>query len=222
MEKSRVFFAVQKRFRGKRFAHIERLIREMLLSKDSIRVLDAGGRVRYWNMLPAELRPRVTVTVLNYERDIQMFDDSVEGLSIECVSGDACNMPQYADGYFDLVHSNSVIEHVGSYANMLAFSKEVQRVGRAYFVQTPNFWFPIEPHYGRPLIHWLPGPLRIGLSQLTSLGYMPKTNFERAMIRGDCIKIISAGMMRQLFPRAQIQKERFAAMTKSIMAIHGG
>lgn len=219
MQKSRLFLVAQRRFRGKRFVHIERLIRELLENNDTIKILDAGGRARYWKLLPVDLRSRVSVTVLNFEKDLAQFDNSVEGLLVECATGNACDMPEFEDKSFDLVHSNSVVEHVGSYANMISFANEVRRVGEAYFVQTPSFWFPIDPHYGRPFIHWLPGPLRIWLFQRTSLGYMPKIDFERAMVRGDYIKIISKGIMVGLFPDADIKKERFALMTKSIMAI---
>ena len=77
---------------------------------------------------------------------------------IAYVQGDACALP-FADGVFDVVHSNAVIEHVGGRERQEAFVREAVRVGRRVFVTTPNRWFPIEVHTRLPLVHWLPeGP----------------------------------------------------------------
>ena len=77
---------------------------------------------------------------------------------IAYVQGDACALP-FADGAFDVVYSNAVIEHVGRRERQEAFVREALRVGRRVFVTTPNRWFPIEVHTRLPLVHWLPeGP----------------------------------------------------------------
>ena len=74
---------------------------------------------------------------------------------IAYVQGDACALP-FADGAFDLVHSNAVIEHVGGRERQEAYVREALRVGRRVFLTTPNRWFPIEVHTRLPLVHWLP------------------------------------------------------------------
>ena len=71
------------------------------------------------------------------------------------VAGDGRSLP-FRDGSFDVVFSNSVIEHVGDAASQRRFAREVARVGRAYWVETPNRWFPVEQHLLTPLVHWLP------------------------------------------------------------------
>jgi SAM-dependent methyltransferase len=77
--------------------------------------------------------------------------------AIRYVQGDACALP-FADGEFDIVHSNAVIEHVGGRERQRAFVDEAVRVGRRVFVTTPNRWFPVEVHTRLPLVHWLPEP----------------------------------------------------------------
>jgi SAM-dependent methyltransferase len=75
------------------------------------------------------------------------------------VRADAAAGLPFADDEFDLVYCSSVIEHVPP-ARRGAFAAEVRRVGRGWFVQTPAFSFPIEPHSLLPLAHWLSPRLR--------------------------------------------------------------
>jgi SAM-dependent methyltransferase len=75
------------------------------------------------------------------------------------VRADAAAGLPFADDEFDLVYCSSVIEHVPQ-ARRAAFAAEVRRVGRGWFVQTPAFSFPIEPHSLLPLAHWLPARMR--------------------------------------------------------------
>lgn len=66
---------------------------------------------------------------------------------------DGRTMP-FADGEFDWVFSNAVIEHVGDRTAQLAFLNEMLRVGRFVFFTTPNKHFPIETHTSVPFLHW--------------------------------------------------------------------
>ena len=77
---------------------------------------------------------------------------------IRYVQGDACALP-FADGEFDVVFSNAVIEHVGGRERQQRFVSEALRVGRSVFVTTPNRRFPVEVHTRLPLVHWLPDSL---------------------------------------------------------------
>ncbi len=219
VKRSAVFTIMQQRFRSRRFRKIDVILRKIISKKGHALVLDAGGTGTYWNMLATDIRPKISVIILNLRSELDLYKDTIDGLSVQYLEGNACYMPEFSDEYFDLVHSNSVIEHVGSYRNMISFAEEVRRVGRAYYVQTPNFWFPIDPHYGRFFVHWFPDPIRIALFQVMSVGQAKKANFAEAMKRGDDTKIISSGMMRKLFGDGRLEKERFLLMTKSITAI---
>jgi hypothetical protein len=120
---------------------------------------------------------------------------------------------RFADREFPVAYSNSVIEHIPKQLQR-AFADEVRRVGERYFVQTPNKWFPIEPHYQVPLFHFLPVRVRRALNKRFTLGFQPKGYWEE-------ITLLSARDLKRLFPDARIHRERVFGLTKSLMAVRG-
>src|SRR5579875_2428417 len=100
------------------------------------RILDVGGSPAIWQFLSS--RPQVTI--LNFP---SALEPGTHGM--ELVAGDGCQLP-FADRAFDIVFSNSVIEHVGGPAAQKRFAEEIMRTGKRYWVQTPDRSFPVEPH----------------------------------------------------------------------------
>ena len=121
---------------------MRRFAREFAITAET-RVLDVGGTPEFWNLLPAPPR----VTLLNTPRTRAELAGAVSW-----VAGDGRALP-FRDRAFDVVFSNSVIEHVGDAQSQQRFAHEVARVGRAYWVQTPNRWFPVEQHLLTPFVH---------------------------------------------------------------------
>lgn len=219
--RGKLFHTVQNRFRGKRFKAFQELLDQVLSTKDKVSILDVGGSPVYWNMLPESYHDRVEICCLNFEGEFQKYGGLKPGIKVENMVGDGCHMPQFEDGQFDIVHSNSVIEHVGSFQNMAKFAAETRRVGNAYYMQTPNYWFPIEPHYAFPFIHWLPDTAKLAIFTNLSLGYAKRCSFETALVRIDHTRMLSTRMMRHLYPDAAIKFERFMLLRKSITAVRG-
>jgi SAM-dependent methyltransferase len=121
------------------------------------------------------------------------------------VQGDARALP-FDDGTFDIAYSNSLVEHLDS-ADRQRFADEIRRVAGRYWIQTPNRYFPIEPHVLLPGFQFLPESAQ---RRLWRLG-MPRTPYER-------IELLSARELRELFPDAVMLRERFAGLTKSLIA----
>ena len=117
----------------------------------------------------------------------------------------------YADGEFPIVFSNSVIEHVPKDLQP-RFAAEVDRVSHRYFVQTPNRYFPIEPHYQLPFFQFLPGSVQRWMNRHFTLGWREKGFWED-------VQLLSARDLQRLFPGAEIHRERFFGLTKSLMAV---
>jgi SAM-dependent methyltransferase len=121
------------------------------------------------------------------------------------VRGDARALP-FEPNSFEIAYSNSLIEHLHP-DDRPRFAAEIRRVAARYWVQTPNRYFPIEPHVLLPGFQFLPEGAR---KRLWRLG-MPRTPYEP-------IELLGAAELRRLFPDAVILRERFAGLTKSLIA----
>ena len=139
--------------------------------------------------------------------------------NVTTVIGDARDMAEFKDQQFDVVYSNSVIEHVGDSESRRRMASEVRRVGKRYFVQTPNLYFPIEPHFVFPLFQFLPISVRIYLVQNFDLGWLGRIpERERAEQEVRSINLLSKREVRSLFPDGELYQERFAGLVKSLLA----
>lgn len=211
------------RLRAGRLAPLLGLVDEVFQQKGQVHILDMGGEPNYWNILPPltlENR-RITITLLNLPGT---FDPAAQQYlnqnHFRFAEGDACNLDQWPDGSFDIVHSNSVIEHVGDWPRRVAFAREALRLAPHCFVQTPNFWFPIEPHYMAPFIHWLPKPISVLWLMKMRLGHMAKAGtVSEAVLTIESIHLLDRRMMKELFPGTRIWTERVLGLPKSFVAI---
>jgi SAM-dependent methyltransferase len=169
-------------------------------------ILDIGGTVEFW-----EDRD-LSITILNLR---QSGHDPTP--QMRYVEGDALALP-FADGSFDVAFSNSVIEHLGGYDAQVRAAAEAMRVGRRLWIQTPNRWFPIEPHYLTPFVHWLPASVRRRILRNFSVwGWITRPSREEVDAIVDEIRLLSAGELRAMFPGCQIRRERFFGLTKSLI-----
>lgn len=197
------------RYRRRRFRLFQRLISDL---GRPLRILDVGGKENFWIQMRFD-EPDVQITLLN------LHVQETQSSHISAVQGDATAMSEFQDGEFDVVLSNSVIEHLSTWDRQVLMAKEIQRVGRRYFVQTPNRRFPIEPHFYVPWFQYLPVSIRAWLAQRFPLGY-----HERARSKGEAlemvreIRLLTASELRALFPGAALHRERVGGLTKSLIA----
>jgi len=116
---------------------------------------------------------------------------------IPYVQGDACALP-FADGHFDIVFSNAVVEHVGGRERQRALVAEALRVGRSVFVTTPNRWFPVEVHTRLPLVHWLPDALAHPIYNALGKGFATENHLlseqELADLFPGRVRIVNLGL----------------------------
>lgn len=174
-------------------------------------VLDVGGRPIIWKLLEQEcgVRPGKLI-ILNTENELDC------GSNYECVVGDGKNLP-YADKTFDLVFSNSVIEHVGNEAEKLAFAKECLRVGKNIYIQTPNRWFPVETHLVTLFIHWFPQKwfTKLSFISIRFLFLLGNRQQFKDIVSG--IALVDKAQLQFFFPQKKIVIERFFGLAKSFI-----
>jgi len=199
------FESWSRRFRA---ARMRRFVHDFGITPQT-RVLDIGGTFYNWSLAP--VTPRLTILNLPRARE--------EG-SAEWVSGDGCLLP-FRDGAFDVVFSNSVIEHLATWERQRQFASEVMRVGKRYFVQTPNKWFPVETHLLTPFVHYLPKKWQSPIvRRWTVWGMVTGITGERKRFYIEHyladIRLLNGTEMEELFPGARLVRERVLGWTKSL------
>ena len=200
------------RFRAVRFDHFARVVSYVLESQGHARILDLGGTASFWDAFASRLPiGDVTITLVNKTPQPGRY---------RFLRGDARSLPELADNSFDIVHSNSLIEHVGRWADMEAMAGEVRRLAPRYFVQTPYFWFPMEPHAHTSFYHWLPEQWRCRLLMRRRLGYWKRCeSVADAMRKVQSASLLDKRQFAALFPDAKIVMERAFGLPKSMLAI---
>jgi SAM-dependent methyltransferase len=178
-------------------------------------ILDVGGGPETWENTEIDSK----ITILNiYPISL---DSTRTERRLETVVGDGCHL-EHNDGAFDIVFSNSVIEHVGTFERQKAFAKEVRRVGKALWIQTPARSFFIEPHLVAPFIHFFPNSVQERLVRhFTLWGMLTRPNREQAKSFLAGIRLLNKHEMNELFPDCEIIHERLLGLTKSFIAVRG-
>jgi hypothetical protein len=119
---------------------------------------------------------------------------------------------------FDIIHSNSLIEHLTPPEKQKLFAELIIKSKTKYFIQTPNYYFPIEPHFLFPLFQFLHLKIQAGLLTHFKLGWFDKCKSKKeaeSIIKS--IRLLSGKELKSLFPNAVICKERFLFLNKSFI-----
>lgn len=201
-------------FRAERFkTYIRPVIESVIRTRGSCRILDMGGDAAYWQFeMPAS---GVEIWLLNIEAREPSPDPR-----FHVIQGDARNVAQFEDLSFDFVHSNSLIEHVGRWDDMKRVAAEIRRLAPRYYVQTPNFWFPLDPHSNAPILHWLPQPVQRRMVSRKARGFYAKaTSLDHAMQIVEGTSMLDRAQIAELFPDARVLTENVLFLTKSLIAL---
>jgi hypothetical protein len=199
------------KFRKKRFEIFRKMLSEEY--KDKITILDIGGTTDYWKQMnPPEIN-RLEITILN------IHDKEGTNNSFRYIKGSAAELNIFKENQFDIVFSNSVIEHL-SPGGQSQMAKDLIRIGRRMYLQTPSYYFPVEPHFLFPFFQFLPQTVKILLIRKFNLGwYKKQENKAEAICLIKSINLLKLNQIKKLFPLSNIIKERLILFTKSYIVI---
>ena len=203
----KVLYPFLKYFRTKRMKQFE----GMFNIDKGTSILDVGGSQFNWQLL----KSKPIVKILNLEKPKNWVDN----IQFEFVTGDATNLA-FENDSFEIVYSNSVIEHLYSFENQKKMAKEVLRVGKNIYVQTPAKAFFIEPHLITPFIHWFPLSLQKKLMRnftIWGLITRPTPEYINGFLKER--RLLTLKEFDQLFSDCEIIIERFLFIPKSYIAI---
>jgi hypothetical protein len=201
-------------FRARRFRGFRQLASAM---PSPVRVLDLGGTRSYWSHLGALGTGEFEITTVN----IQGVESEEEGF--RSLVGDVSNLEWLGESRFDMVHSNSVIEHLFTMDRQVQMAELIRSLGLPYWVQCPSYWTPMEPHFHVPGWQFLPKSLRYALIQRRACGMRgPARDPEHARRLVDEIRLLKRRELQALFPEARIRAEWIGPFQKSLIAICAG
>lgn len=210
---SRRTVAMRTQWRSQRFGLFESLISSL---PRPLKILDVGGEQEFWENLGFVNAEDIHIVLLNVHKE------EVKYPNFSSIAGDARDLGEFEDNEFDIVFSNSVIEHVGAYHQQGLMAREIRRVGKRYFVQTPNRFFPIEPHFYFPCFQFLPFSVRVFLVSHFNVGmYRKRSDRQEAESLARSIHLLSQEELKQLFPGAEIYKEKVFNFVKSFTVYEG-
>lgn len=209
------------KFRARRGVLLKALLSRVSARRAGpFRILDLGGTPDYWRAIGIDFLDSIDAQIAVANLHPGELDADIGTSRITTIVGNACAMDM-ADNSFDFVHSNSVIEHVGRFSDMMAFAREVSRLAPSYYVQTPYYWFPVDPHFHRvPALHWMPVPVQVALLRRFRLGHSaPDPDIAVTTGRIESRSILTATQFRYLFPDAEHRFEKVFGLPKSMIAI---
>ena len=203
--------ALVNKFRKKRFRFFKEILDK---SPKPVHILDIGGTQNYWEQMGIKNSTEIFITLLN----TQFIETKYTNFTF--IKGDARDLKNFNDKQFDIVFSNSVIEHLESFDDQKSMANEIIRTGKIYFVQTPNYYFPFEPHFLFPFFQFLPINFKIFLITHFNLGWFKKQKTrEEALELIKSINLLKKQQILELFPNSSLLEENVLFLIKSYTAI---
>jgi hypothetical protein len=185
------------------------LLRSTFPDIESMSVADLGGTAQTW--LRGPIRP-ASVHVINLQPD----EAPVPWIRVD--QADVCELPaRIAGRHYDLVFSNSVIEHVGGYMQRMRFAEVTHKLADRHWVQTPYRYFPIEPHWIFPGFQFLPLCVRGRIAQHWPLAHTRAVGSDGGRRAAMETELLSCAEMSYYFPHSELRFERFLGLVKSLV-----
>ena len=202
--------SISKKFREKRLEFFSEFCEN--LSKP-LSVLDLGGSDYHWRDSEFQNNRDYHITIVNTE------DQSTEDFNnLSYIKKDVKDLGFFEENEYDLVYSNSLIEHINNFLHQKKLAREIARIGKHYFIQTPNYYFPVEPHFLFPMFQFLPLGLKTKLIRNYDLGWFKKeTDIVKANELANSVRLLKKSELKEIFPDGKIYYEKYYIFNKSFI-----
>lgn len=196
-------------FRQKRLKLFSRLIKNL---PKPVKIADIGGTNRFWQKTKFYNKSNYRITTIN---PMKQSEDS----KVLNIKADGRFLDFIPNKKYDISFSNSTLEHLYTWQDQVKMSKEIKRISRYYFIQTPNYYFPIEPHFHLPFFQFLPKRIRVKFMKSHFFQSRTKTVKPDQLIKNiNSINLLTEQKLKNLFPESTIKKEKYFGLTKSFIA----
>jgi len=203
--------SISSRQRKKRFEFFLKYCSEL---HKPLKILDLGGSDYYWQSLNFTDNENYKIEILNIENQ-----NTENFKNISFLKKDVRDLSFIKDKEYDLIYSNSLIEHLNNFDEQKKLAKEIQRTGKKYFIQTPNYYFPVEPHFLFPFFQFLSVDMKTKLISNFNLGWFEKQiDIVKARELANSIKLLKEKELKEIFPGCKIYKEKYFSLNKSFIA----
>ena len=202
------------------------LFKKVLKPTKEMKILDVGAEIN-----PTDEHNLQLIDIYPWKNNVSAINISPKIIShieehypeVDAWIGDACAL-HWEDKYFDIVYSNAVIEHLGSFERQKKMANEIMRVGRSWFVTTPNRWFPFEFHMRLPLVTWIPCKGYFCIGSIISYNHVKRkytfgNKFGNKYDEG--LRLMSYQEVKRCFPCSKVIKQRVTVMAETLIAIGG-
>lgn len=200
-------------FRKKRSYLIKKIISKIYLLKGSVKIVDLGGTESYWNIVGDDFlnKNKVKITMIN------LINYRIKNKKIFSLINKDFFKYEFKNSSFDLSFSNSVIEHLGDESKISSFCNLHMNISKHYYLQTPNKYFFIEPHFMFPFFNFLPRVVQLFILSNFNIGNFKKNDLDYAIKELDQIRMLSKKDLERYFPKGKIMNEKFFFMNKSFI-----
>lgn len=178
-----------------------------------LNIIDLGGSICYWSNLGFINNDNYKISILNIEEQ-----DTGDCKNITFIKGDVRNLSFIDDKSYDLVFSNSLLEHLNTFEDQNKLAKEIMRIGKHFFIQTPNYYFPVEPHFLFPFFQFFSEDIRTRLVSNYNLGWFQRqADKEKAAKLASSIRLLKRNELKEMFFESKIYSEKFFLLNKSFI-----
>ena len=196
--------------RKKRFAFFAGFCSKL---KKPVSIIDLGGSDYHWRNSRFRDNLNFHITIVNTEQ--QNIND-IRNLCF--IKKDIRDLKFFDNREFDIVYSNSLFEHINNFDEQKILASEIQRIGKHYFIQTPNYYFPVEPHFLFPFFQFMSEGMKKKLIMKMDLGWYKKQDDEKkAAELAQSIRLLKKSELMKMFPHGKLYKEKYFLLNKSFI-----